>query len=90
MAALAPTASSYINICGSVHSCNENCCTCVKCTHRYDDFKNHWILDSGTLMHFTPLRDAFMTYYKFSKKEHLSVQTMAATIFVEEKGSIHL
>ena len=30
MAALAPIASSYINMCGSVHPCNENHCNCSK------------------------------------------------------------
>ena len=30
MAALVPTASSYINMCGNVHLCNENHCKCSK------------------------------------------------------------
>ena len=51
---------------------------------------NHWILDSGASMHFTPLRDAFMTYHKFSKEERLPIQMAASTIFVEGKGTIHL
>ena len=51
---------------------------------------NHWILDSGASMHFMPLRDAFTTYYKFSKEECLPVQTAASTIFVEGKGTIRL
>ena len=48
----------------------------------------HWILDSGASMHFTPLRDAFTTYHKFSKKECPPVQMAASTIFVEGKGTI--
>ena len=90
MAALVPTASSHINMCGSVCSCNENHCICMKCAHRHEDFKNHWILDSSASMHFIPLRDVFTSYHKFSKKEHLPVQTTAATIFVEGKGTICL
>ena len=37
MAALAPTASSYINMCGSVHPCNENHCNCSKCVHQCEE-----------------------------------------------------
>ena len=54
MAALVPTASSYINMCGSVRPCNENHCNCSKCVHRHEEFLNHWILDLGASMHFTP------------------------------------
>ena len=88
MAALAPTASSYINMCGSIRLCNENHCNCSKCVHWHEDFMNHWILDSGASMHFTPQRDAFTTYHKFSKEEHLPVQTATSTIFVEGKGTV--
>ena len=90
MAALVPTASSYINMCGSIQLCNENHCNCSKCVHRHEDFMNHWILDSGASMHFTPRRDAFTTYHKFSKEERLPVQMAASTIFVEGKGTIRL
>ena len=41
-------------------------------------------------MNFTPCRDAFMSYHKFSKEEHLPVQIMAAIIFIEGKETIHL
>ena len=41
MAALAPTASSYINMCGSVCPCNENHCNCSKCAHWHEEFMNH-------------------------------------------------
>ena len=51
---------------------------------------NHWILGLGASMHFTPCRDAFTTYHKFSKDECLPVQTAASTIFVEGKGIIQL
>ena len=51
---------------------------------------NHWILDSGASMHFTPRRDAFTTYQKFSKEERLPVQMAASTIFVEGNGTIRL
>ena len=71
IAALASTASSYINMYGSVHPCNENHCNCSKCVHQCEKFLNHWILDSGALMHFTPRRDAFTSYHKFSKDKHL-------------------
>ena len=64
MAALVPTASSYINMCGSVCPCNKDHSTCMKCAHRHETFKNHCTLGSSALMHFPPLRDAFMTYYK--------------------------
>ena len=90
MAALVPTASSYINMCGSVHPCNENHCNCFKCAHWHEEFMNHWTLDSGTSMHFMPLRDALTTYHKFSKEEPLSIQTAASTIFIEGKGTIKL
>ena len=33
MAALVPTASSYINMHSSIHLCNENHCNCSKCVH---------------------------------------------------------
>ena len=90
MAALAPTASSYINMCGSIRPCNENHCNCSKCVHQPEDFMNHWILDSGASMHFTPRRNAFTTYHKFSKAERLPGQMAASTIFVEGKGTIRL
>ena len=51
---------------------------------------NHWILDSGASMCFTPHRDAPTTYHKFSKDERLPVQMAASTIFVERKGTIQL
>ena len=85
MAALVPTASSYINMCGSICPCNENHCNCSKCVHRQEGFMNHWILDSGASMHFTPHRDALTTYHKFSKDEHLPVQTATSTIFCGRK-----
>ena len=90
MAALAPTASSYINMCGSICPCNENHCNCSKCVHQHEEFKNLWILDSGASMHFTPRRDAFTSYCKFSKEECLPVQMAASTIFMEGKGTIRL
>ena len=90
MAALAPTASSYINMCGSICPCNENHCNCSKCVHQREEFKNLWILDSGASMHFTPRRDAFTSYCKFSKEECLPVQMAASTIFMEGKGTIRL
>ena len=67
MAAFVPIASGYINICGSVCLCNENHFNCSKCVHQHEEFKNHWILNSGASMHFTPHRDAFTSYHKFSK-----------------------
>ena len=39
---------------------------------------------------FNALRDAFTDYKKFSKEERLPVQTAAATIFVEGKGTVQL
>ena len=62
----------------------------LNCVHRHEEFMNHWILDSGASMHFTPPRDAFTTYHKFSKEERLPVQMAASTIFVEGKGTIRL
>ena len=89
MAALAPTASSYINMCGSVCPYNENYCNCSKFVHQHEEFMNHWILDSGTPMHFTPHREPLqLIICKFSKDECLPVQMAASTIFVEGKGTI--
>ena len=62
----------------------------AKRAHRHEIFKNHWILDLGASMCFTPLRDAFTTYHKFSKDGHLPVQMVASTIFVEGKGTFWL
>ena len=79
-----------IHMCGSVQPCNEKHCNCLKCVHWCEKFMNHWILDSGASMHFTPWRDAIMTYHKFSKDKRLPVQTAASTMFVEGKGTIQL
>ena len=75
-------------MCGNVCPCNEIHCNCSKCVRQHEEFLNHWILGLGASMHFTPHRDSFMTYHKFSKNEHLPVQTAASTIFVEGKGTI--